>query len=140
MEFSLAHRIPVAHLAYLEIEKISISCINYSRKREIWFKNLSLNQQNLNHDGIYSCTGIYFFKSAFQFWKVKEIFQNCQENHVVDKCMYLCNNIFDCRQWTYVSTEDVVKQRWSVTGWEHFTRTFWKFQYGSLLMKSICQK
>jgi hypothetical protein len=23
-----------------------------------------LNQQNLNHDGIYSCTGIYFFKSA----------------------------------------------------------------------------
>ena len=29
-----------------------------------------LNQQNLNHDGIYSCTGIYFFKSAFD--KVKE--------------------------------------------------------------------
>jgi hypothetical protein len=23
-----------------------------------------LNQQNLNHDGIYSCTRIYFFKSA----------------------------------------------------------------------------
>ena len=26
-----------------------------------------LNQQNLNHDGIYSCTGIYFFKSAINF-------------------------------------------------------------------------
>ena len=60
-------------------------------------------------------------------------------NSHIDKAVKLCNNYHDFGLWTYVSTEDVVKQRWSVTGWEHFTRTFWKFQYGSLSMKSICQ-
>ena len=53
VEFSLAYRIPVAYLAYHEMKEISISCINYSRKREVSFKNLSLFQQNLKHDGIY---------------------------------------------------------------------------------------
>ena len=28
-------------------------------------KNLPQNQSNLKADGIYSCTGIYFFKSAY---------------------------------------------------------------------------
>jgi hypothetical protein len=32
-----------------------------------------LNQQNLNHDGIYSCTGIYFFKSASSFHGILSI-------------------------------------------------------------------
>ena len=64
VEFSLAHRIPVACFSCHKINKISISCLNYSRKQEILLKNLLQNQQNLKARGIYSCTGIYFFKSA----------------------------------------------------------------------------
>ena len=44
--------------------KYSWCCLNYSRKQEILLKNLLQNQQNLKARGIYSCTGIYFFKSA----------------------------------------------------------------------------
>ena len=65
VEFSLAQRIPVACFSCHKINKISISCLNYSRKQEILLKNLLQNQQNLKARGIYSCTGIYFFKSAF---------------------------------------------------------------------------
>ena len=65
VEFSLAHRIPVACFSCHKINKISISWLNYSRKQEILLKNLLQNQQNLKARGIYSCTGIYFFKSAF---------------------------------------------------------------------------
>ena len=67
VEFSLAHRIPVACFSCHKINKISISCLNYSRKQEILLKNLLQNQQNLKARGIYSCTGIYFFKSAQVF-------------------------------------------------------------------------
>ena len=65
VEFSLAQRIPVACFSCHKINKISISCLNYSRKQEILLKNLLQNQQNLKARGIYSCTGIFFFKSAF---------------------------------------------------------------------------
>ena len=64
VEFSLTHRIPVACFSCHKINKISISCLNYSRKQEILLKNLLQNQQNLKARGIYSCTGIYFFKLA----------------------------------------------------------------------------
>ena len=64
VEFSLAHRIPVACFSCHKINKISISWLNYSRKQEILLKNLLQNQQNLKARGIYSCTGLYFFKSA----------------------------------------------------------------------------
>ena len=64
VEFSLAHRIPVACFPCHKINKISISWLNYNRKQEILLKNLLQNQQNLKAGGIYSCTGIYFFKSA----------------------------------------------------------------------------
>ena len=71
VEFSLAHRIPVACFSCHKINKISISCLNYSRKQEILLKNLLQNQQNLKARGIYSCTGIYFFKSAMSAYKIK---------------------------------------------------------------------
>lgn len=64
VEFSLAHRIPVACFSCHKINKISISWLNYNRKQEILLKNLPQNQSNLKANGIYSCTGIYFFKSA----------------------------------------------------------------------------
>ena len=70
VEFSLAHRIPVACFSCHKINKISISCLNYSRKQEILLKNLLQNQQNLKARGIYSCTGIYFFKSALYHFLV----------------------------------------------------------------------
>ena len=66
VEFSLAHRIPVACFSYHKINKISISWLNYNRKQEILLKKLLQNQQNLKACGIYSCTGIYFFKLANQ--------------------------------------------------------------------------
>ncbi|MFR5770923.1 MAG: hypothetical protein ACLUFJ_11900, partial [Roseburia faecis] len=59
-------RIPVACFSCHKNNKISISWLNYNRKQEILLKNLLQNQQNLKADGIYSCTGIYFFKSAVQ--------------------------------------------------------------------------
>ena len=68
VEFSLTHRIPVACFSCHKNNKISISWLNYNRKQEILLKNLLQNQQNLKADGIYSCTGIYFFKSAFIFF------------------------------------------------------------------------
>ena len=68
VEFSLAHRIPVACFSCHKINKISISCLNYSIKQEILLKNLLQNQQNLKARGIYSCTGIYFFKSAMSIF------------------------------------------------------------------------
>ena len=64
VEFSLTHRIPVACFSCHKNNKISISWLNYNRKQELLLKNLLQNQQNLKADGIYSCTGIYFFKSA----------------------------------------------------------------------------
>ena len=73
VEFSLAHRIPVACFSCHKINKISISCLNYSRKQEILLKNLLQNQQNLKARGIYSCTGIYFFKSAGTFFVFRNL-------------------------------------------------------------------
>ncbi len=67
VEFSLAHRIPVACFSCHKINKISISWLNYNRKQEILLKNLPQNQSNLKANGIYSCTGIYFFKSALLY-------------------------------------------------------------------------
>ena len=64
VEFSLTHRIPVACFSCHKNNKISISWLNYNRKQEILLKNLPQNQSNLKANGIYSCTGIYFFKSA----------------------------------------------------------------------------
>jgi len=64
VEFSLTHRIPVACFSCHKINKISISWLNYNRKQEILLKKLLQNQQNLKAGGIYSCTGIYFFKLA----------------------------------------------------------------------------
>ena len=64
VEFSLTHRIPAACFPCHKMNKISISWLNYNRKQEILLKNLLQNQQNLKACGIYSCTGIYFFKSA----------------------------------------------------------------------------
>ena len=66
VEFSLTHRIPVACFSCHKNNKISISWLNYNRKQEILLKNLLQNQQNLKADGIYSCTGIYFFKLAYK--------------------------------------------------------------------------
>ena len=63
-EFSLTHRIPVACFSCHKTNKISISWLNYNRKQEILLKKLLQTQQNLKAGGIYSCTGIYFFKSA----------------------------------------------------------------------------
>jgi DNA-directed RNA polymerase subunit N (RpoN/RPB10) len=81
VEFSLAHRIPVACFSCHKINKISISWLNYSRKQEILLKNLLQNQQNLNASGIYSCTGIYFFKSV-EIIKNKILF--CLSNESYD--------------------------------------------------------
>ena len=64
VEFSLTHRIPVACFSCHKINKISISWLNYNRKQEILLKKLLQNQQNLKAGGIYSYTGIYFFKLA----------------------------------------------------------------------------
>ena len=69
VEFSLAHRIPVACFSCHKINKISISWLNYNRKQEILLKNLPQNQSNLKANGIYSCTGIYFFKSATNYFR-----------------------------------------------------------------------
>ena len=89
MEFSLAHQIPVACFSCHKINKFSISWLNYNRKQEILLKNLLQNQQNLNASGIYSGTGIYFFKSAQNYFSLFScIFLIAQEEGISRQGVY----------------------------------------------------
>ena len=47
-----------------------------------------LNQQNLNHDGIYSCTGIYFFKSATVAWTVALFYLHSRHGWLTPASVY----------------------------------------------------
>ena len=95
VEFSLAHRIPVACFSCHKINKISISWLNYNRKQEILLKNLPQNQSNLKANGIYSCTGIYFFKSAFIFIYLKSLQKTRQNHDILQRLLYFVwNSLF----------------------------------------------
>jgi hypothetical protein len=53
-----------------------------------------LNQQNLNHDGIYSCTGIYFFKSAlFRLYSIWLFLCTIQIHCLIFLHRYICTCI-----------------------------------------------
>ena len=98
VEFSLAHRIPVACFSCHKINKISISCLNYSRKQEILLKNLLQNQQNLKARGIYSCTGIYFFKSARHH--IPSLLSYAVLSHFIHNFIQnLARNLILCLDW-----------------------------------------
>ena len=53
-------------------------------------KNLLQNQQNLKARGIYSCTGIYFFKSAPTAQQVNKPHNSDKEKPTTQEHFYSC--------------------------------------------------